>query len=132
MRESASLLFKAFFEFLPSSEVSSLPKAIRGLYALYKKDEAGCFNLVYVGMTDAGAKGRLFKHSGGEKLGKWTHCSVFQVWDNITMEQIKEQEALLRHMLRKDAAANSLAKQKGSKTFWALKKQTSARSKVAA
>lgn len=126
MRESTSLLFKAFYEFVPAGEVSSLPKAMRGLYALYKEDEAGRLNLVYVGMTDAGAKGRLFKHNAGAKLGKWTHCSVYQVWDNITLEQIKEQEAFLRHMLRKDAAANSLAKQKGSATFWKLKRQTSA------
>ena len=98
-----------------------LSNRIRGIYVLYKEDESGNFNLVYVGMTDSGAKGRLYRHSVGEKAGKWTHYSVYQVWDNITQEQIQELEAFLRQMLRKDASANSLAKQKGTKTFIKLR-----------
>ena len=124
MRESKSLWFKAFFEFIPKDEVSSLPNKTRGLYVLYREDEVGNLNLVYVGMTDSGAKGRIYKHSAGEKSDKWTHCSVYQVWDNITHEQIEELEAFLRQMLRKDASANSLAKQKGSKRFFDLKKDS--------
>ena len=130
MRESTSLLFKAFHEFVPIDKVQNLPRKMRGIYALYQADPPDARNLVYVGMTDAGAKGRIGKHAGAEaKVGKWSHCSVFEVWDNITQEQIEELEALLRHMLRKDSSANSLNIQKGSKTFAALRKQTIAKAK---
>jgi hypothetical protein len=126
VRESASLYFKNFFEFVPVDEISSLPKKIRGLYALYEKDEEGYYNLRYVGMTDGGAKGRLNKHSIA-KSGKWSHCSVYEVWDNVTQEQIRELEALFRHTLRLDATASGLNIQRGSAIFRRLKKETLAR-----
>jgi len=128
VRESASLYFKSFFEHVPVDEISSLPRKIRGLYALYEKDSRGYFNLRYVGMTDGGAKGRLTRHSIA-KSGKWSHCSVYEVWDNITQEQIQELEALFRHMLRLDATAAGLNIQKGSAIFRKLKKETLAREK---
>lgn len=127
MRKSASLYFKSFHEFVPVSEISALPKLMRGLYALYQEDEKGFKNLMYVGMTDGGAKGRIGRHTGGKKTGLWSHCSVFEVWDNITQEQIEEIEALFRHALRRDASANALNVQKGSAIFRRLKKETSAR-----
>ena len=131
MRESTSLLFKAFHEFVPVADLSSLPKKMRGIYALYQAEPPEKRNLVYVGMTDAGAKGRIGRHAD-DKTGKWSHCSVFEVWDNITQEQIEELEALLRHMLRKDSAANSLNRQKGSSRFAALRKQTITQAKLRA
>ena len=87
MRTSTSLLFKSFHEFVPAEEISKLPKKMRGIYALYKKDKE-FFNLMYVGMTDSGAKGRILSHSKSKAEG-WSHCSVFEVWDNITLEQIQ-------------------------------------------
>ena len=125
MRSSTSLLFKSFYEFVPVEDLRNLPKRMRGIYALYKQ-EGTFFNLMYVGMTDAGAKGRLSSH-GKKKAEAWTHCSVFEVWDNITLEQIKELEALFLQVLRKDATANSLNIQKGSSVFRALKKETNSR-----
>lgn len=98
---------------------------MRGLYALYQEDDAGFLNLMYVGMTDAGAKGRIGTHSRSEsKAQRWTHCSVLEVWDNITKEQIAELEALFRHTLRRDATANPLGIQRGSAIFGKLAKQT--------
>ena len=143
MRDSTSLLFKAFHEFVTVEKLSSLPKEMRGIYALYQAEPPEYrnsdydskarppmyLNLVYVGMTDAGAKGRIGRHAGSKKEA-WSHCSIFEVWDNITQEQIVELEALLRHMLRRDSAANSLNIQKGSGTFAALRKQTLAQAKL--
>ncbi|HEX7686111.1 MAG TPA: GIY-YIG nuclease family protein [Burkholderiaceae bacterium] len=128
MREATSLLFKSFHEFVPLESLHTLPKRMRGIYALYCEDSPGDRNLVYVGMTDSGALGRLVKHAE-QKRERWTHCSVFEVWDNITLEQIKELEAWLLQMLRKDASANALNAQKGSKRFAALRRQTLARSR---
>lgn len=125
MRSSTSLLFKSFYEFIPVEQLNELPKKIRGIYALYQK-EGSAFNLMYVGMTDSGAKGRLKAHNK-HKADAWTHCSVFEVWDNITLEQIQELEALFLQILRKDASANSLNIQNGSKVFRDLKKETIAR-----
>lgn len=124
MRTSTSLLFKSFHEFVPKAEINNLPKKMRGIYALYKSEsEEKFFNLMYVGMTDSGAKGRILSHSKNKAEG-WTHCSIFEVWDNITLEQIQELEALFLHVLRKDSSANALNIQKGSKVFRTLKDET--------
>ena len=124
MRQSTSLLFKNFYEYLPIEKALELPPNMRGLYVLYRSDEKYAMNIVYVGMTDSGAKGRILKHRGGSKKGLWTHCSIYEVWDNITQEQILELEALFRHVLRKDAEASSLNVQKGSAIFRKLKSET--------
>ena len=122
-RKSTSLLFKSFYEFVPASKMSDLPRGIRGIYALYQEDEAGKLNLAYVGMTGTGVKGRLGKHAES-KAGHWSHCSVFEVWDNVTRDQIEELEALFRHSLRMDATASALNVQKGSGMFRRLKRET--------
>ena len=68
-----------------------------------------------------GIKGRLLKHLSS-KADLWTHFSVFEVWDNITGEQIQELEGLFRHMYRRDATANSLNKQNGHGPLHKLRK----------
>lgn len=124
MRTSTSLLFKNFYEFISVNDLPSIPAKIRGIYALYC-EEGKYMNLMYVGMTDAGAKGRLKRHKNSKrKEDRWTHCSIFEVWDNITAEQIKELEALFRHALRLDASASSLNIQKGSTVFRKLKNES--------
>jgi len=126
---STSLLFKSFYEYIPIEDLESLPRKIRGIYALYQKDEK-FLNLMYVGMTNYGVKGRLKNHSKNElKATAWTHCSVFEVWDNITLEQIQELEALFRQVLRKDATANKLNIQKRSTRFTKLEKETKSRAR---
>ena len=123
MRKSVSLLFKSFHEYVPLDRIKDLKPGMRGIYALYQ--EVGkSRNLMYVGMTDGGAKGRIGRHSAGKKTGLWSHCSIFEVWDNITQEQIDELEALFRHALRLDDSASSLNIQKGSAIFRRLKKET--------
>ena len=74
-------------------------------------------NVVYIGMggrgDSSGVKGRLRKHLK-QKGGLWTHCSVFEVWDNITDSQVAELEALFRHVYARDERANALNVQKTS------------------
>ncbi len=73
---------------------------------------------MYVGMaaSSTGIKRRLRSHSRSKrKGGKWSHFSFFVVWENIRNDEISELEALFREIYRKDAYANSLAIQKGSK-----------------
>lgn len=68
--------------------------------------------MVYVGMaakTNAGIKRRIKSHLTS-KAGLWSHFSVYQVWDNISEQEIAELEGLFRHIYRLDARANKLNK----------------------
>ena len=72
-------------------------------------------NVVYVGMARgerSGIKGRLRTHMKS-KPDLWTHFSVFQVWDNISAQEVEELEGLFRHIYRYDTQANQLNAQKG-------------------
>ena len=42
------------------------------------------------------------------KGDEWTHFSVYEVWDNIRTDEIKELEGLFRHIYRFDFHANKL------------------------
>jgi hypothetical protein len=115
MPQSLSYLFKTSCEFVPAEQAKHLPSLLRGLYVLYENGTERTMNVVYVGMARGertGMKGRILEHLN-TKAGLWTHFSVFEVWDNITKEQIEELEGLFRHMYRRDAAANKLNRQKG-------------------
>jgi hypothetical protein len=54
-------------------------------------------DVVYVGMSASGIKGRNQRHKRS-KMTRWTHFPVFEVWDNISPDEIKELEGLFRHM----------------------------------
>jgi len=49
----------------------------------------------------------------------WTHFSIYEVWDNIREEEIRELEGIFRHIYRLNSRANRLNKQR---TFKKLKK----------
>ena len=128
MTQSLTYLFKRSFEFVPVDELNTLPKRVRGLYVLYRAEAEQKMEVVYVGMVrgdKAGTKGRLETHRRTKK-DLWTHCSVFEVWDNITKEQVEELEGLFRHIYRRDSMANQLNKQKGYGPLFKLAKQTKA------
>ena len=134
MPQSLSFLFKRSFEFVPAKELYSLPTLMRGLYVLYHKGEHKTMNVVYVGMArgeKSGARGRLEKHFA-QKNELWTHCSVYEVWDNITKEQVAELEALFRHIYRRDSEANKLNIQKSSKLYDQLRTKTTREQRSAA
>jgi hypothetical protein len=61
-----------------------------------------------------GIRGRLKGHRR-KKVGLWSHCSIFEVWDNIRDDEIVELEGLFRHIYKKDSRANKLNKQRGFK-----------------
>jgi hypothetical protein len=134
MPQSISYLFKTSREFVPAEQAKDLPGLLRGLYVLYERGSERTMNVVYVGMARGertGIKGRLLKHLA-TKSELWTHFSVFEVWDNITREQIEELEGLFRHIYRRDIAANKLNKQKGHGSLHKLRKLSLTSSKSGA
>jgi hypothetical protein len=102
-------LFKRREEFLPIERVLELPRGMRGVYVLYKhRPRIRRFDVVYVGMAaEGGIRPRLKSHRK-KKSGLWTHCSVFEVWENITSAEVKELEGIFRHIYRRDARASRL------------------------
>ena len=93
MQKSELRLIKNAIEFLPQEEISSVPHGTRGIYVLYKRRgpksaESHHFDFVYIGMASGGIKGRLKQHIK-HKGGYWTHFSAFEVWDNISDDEIQ-------------------------------------------
>jgi len=119
MTPSPLRLIKGRIEFITQLEINRLPKNIRGIYALFEGEpEQKKFNVKYVGMSTTSVRGRLKRHRK-KKGSLWSHCSIFQVWDNVRDEEIKELEGILRHIYRFDEIANKLNEMK---SFKAVKK----------
>jgi hypothetical protein len=121
MPQSPLRLICRSVEYLPFDQVGRLPPGLRGIYVLYehtppaRHSRKGNYNVVYVGMARTGGiRGRLRSHRR-TKRQLWTHCSVFEVWDNIRDDEIAELEGLFRHLYRHDSAAGVLNKQRGYK-----------------
>jgi hypothetical protein len=112
-------LIKHCAQWQPKIEWKKLQRGLRGIYVLHKHNpKTDCYDVVYVGMAAAqkGIKRRLYKHNRNKiKKDKWTHFSLFVVWENIRDDEIGELEALFREIYRKDVQANALNKQRGSK-----------------
>jgi hypothetical protein len=106
-------LLKRREEFVPVARVNDLPRGMRGIYVLYvHRPRIKRFDVVYVGMAATGGiRPRLRSHTA-KKKDLWTHCSVFEVWENITPDEVKELEGILRHIYRKDSRAARLAVQR--------------------
>ncbi|QDV61112.1 GIY-YIG nuclease family protein [Crateriforma conspicua] len=117
MEQSPLRLIKRCAEYVSIDDINSMRKGLRGIYVLYDNDD-----VVYVGMTTGGRGGiraRLKRHRA-KKANLWTHCSVFEVWDNIRDEEIAELEGLFRHIYRHDSVANKLNAQRGFKLMRAV------------
>lgn len=115
MPQSELRLIRRIQEFVPIKEVELLPRGLRGIYVLYKyRRRNDAYDVVYVGMTwsgnRGGVRGRLMRHKK-TKSTMWSHCSIFEVWDNIRDEEITELEGLFRQIYRYDQKANRLNKQ---------------------
>ncbi len=120
-------LIKRCAELLPRDEIKLVPKWTRGIYSLLcYKPKSGNYDVVYIGMSgsDKGQiRNRLNAHARAtKKKTKWTHFSVFEVWDNIREEEIRELEGILRHIYKKDTMANTLNKQQGFKKLNRVRK----------
>jgi hypothetical protein len=102
-------LIKRRQELLPLKDVDLLPRGMRGIYVLYNHmPNAGRFDVVYVGMAASGSVRRRLKSHRKRKKDLWTHCSVYEVWDNISPAEVKEIEGIFRHIYRKDSRAAEL------------------------
>lgn len=74
--------------------------------------------------SGAGRNSRRLSVSWRNKGKLWTHFSFYEVWDNISDEEIAELEGLFRHLYRFDSRANSLNRQKGYKKLRILRQRT--------
>jgi membrane-associated HD superfamily phosphohydrolase len=113
-------LIKRCAEFLPRREIKNIPPYRRGIYALlrHRPKKADMFDVVYIGIAagtkTASIRGRLRTHER-RKGDLWTHFSIYEVWDNIREEEIRELEGIFRHIYRLDSRANRLNKQRSFK-----------------
>ncbi len=124
---SICYLFKNVTEYRPASEIDRVPSNTRGIYVLYKAGRARRKSVVYIGMArgeKSGVKGRLKSHRR-HKADLWTHFSVFEVWDNITREQVQELEGMFRHIYRYDPTANKLNVQKSYSPLVKVRRKSS-------
>lgn len=119
MPQSPLRLIKHCAEFLAPDRIREIPYGVRGIYVLYRfRSRSEAYDVVYVGLAGlgnrSGIRGRLQKHRR-TKSGLWTHFSAYEVWDNVSGEEVRELEGLFRHIYRKDSKANALNLQKSFK-----------------
>ncbi len=113
-------LFKRQEEFVSVQYIDDLPRGMRGIYVLYKyRPRIRRYDVVYVGMAAEGGIGPRLRSHRKRKKDLWTHCSVFEVWDNITHAEVKELEGIFRHIYRRDSRAAKLNVQR---TFAKMKR----------
>jgi predicted nuclease of predicted toxin-antitoxin system len=128
MPQSPLRLIRRSLEYLTVDEVGALPPNLRGIYVLYEfitprgRSLKPHYDVVYVGMArKGGIRGRLRSHKRSKRK-LWTHCSVFEVWDNIRDDEVAELEGLFRHLYRDDSTAGALNKQRGFKPMRRLER----------
>ena len=117
---------KSALEYRHIDELNIVPRNLRGIYALYRK-QGKYYNLVYIGMSGKEAKGRIRARLYIHKRNKskiWTHFSYYEVWDNITDQEISELEGLFRQLYRFDSRANTLNKQQTHRPLISVRRQT--------
>jgi len=122
MPQSILRFIRRSAEHVERKDVVRLRKGLRGIYVLYdgyRERGKQRYDVRYVGMSAGkyfGIKGRLRSHIKSKRKGnKWTHFSVFQVWDNVTDQEIAELEGFARHIYRQDPTASTLNIQRGYK-----------------
>ncbi len=112
-------------EFIPKDERKNIPPNTRGIYVLFQKSGNKIYNAVYVGMArgkKTGIHGRINSHALSKTKGSsWSHFSLFEVHDNISIEEIEELEGLLRHIYRFDLKANPFNQQRRYKKLLSIR-----------
>jgi hypothetical protein len=119
MPTAAARWIKRTAEFKEKAEVDLVPRGVRGIYVLFNKRRGGeRYDVVYVGLSRTGVRGRLRGHRRSPVKGRlWSHFSVLEVWDNVSDQEIGELEGLFRHIYRRDTRANKLNIQKSHRPF---------------
>jgi hypothetical protein len=116
MKPSELRLICKCAQWLPKEMRTQIPRGIRGIYALHCfSPRLDKYDVVYIGMANGkrGIRSRLASHARSKrKRNEWSHFSFFEVWPNITENEIEELEGLFREIYRKDAHGNRLARQK--------------------
>jgi hypothetical protein len=120
MPEYKLRLIKRCEKYLPVDKINFLPKGLRGVYVLYKYSEKTySYNVVYVGVScsrsDESHIRRKLKVHRRKKECLWSHFSIFEVWENIRDDEIRELKGLFREIYMKDSSANKIHKQEGTK-----------------
>ena len=118
-------LIKSALEYRSIKELTKVPNWLRGIYALYKKSGKH-YNLVYIGMS-AGGEGRIKSRLNKHKRNKdksWDYFSYYEVWDNVSDEEIEELEGLFRQLYRFDHRANAFNKQQTHKPLVSVRRNT--------
>ena len=115
-KQSTLRLIKRAEEFLSVAELHRLPAGMRGIYILYRhrrrhRHRLDRYDVVYVGMASSSIRVRIGAHRK-KKANLFTHCSIYEVWDNITRTEIEELEGLFRHFYRFDSRASALNRQR--------------------
>lgn len=95
-----------FAEAVDRSDRNNVPRGTRGIYALLQQNRAG-YDVVYVGISASGIRGRLAKHDKAKADG-WSHFSVFEVWPNVSEDELRQLEGIIRQLYHLDARANAL------------------------
>jgi len=119
MPQSPLRLIKGCVEYIEKERIFELLPAMRGMYVLYRGPKGPArrgakYEVVYVGVAAQGSmRARLKLHR--RRKDSWTHFSVFEVWDNIRDEEIRELEGLFRHIYKRDNRANPLNVARGFK-----------------
>ena len=115
-KASSLRLVQSCAQWIPKTQIDSVPKGLRGIYALHRhRPRISKYDVVYVGMADgrAGIRARLKTHANSKRKRQlWTHFSMYAVWPNITEAEIVELEGLFREIYRKDKRANALNRQR--------------------
>lgn len=128
MAVSELRLIKRCAEHLRQKDIQKVPPRTRGIYVLFKyRRKSKKYDVVYIGMAagtkTASIRGRLRAHR--RRKGKfWTHFSAFEVWDNISEEEVKELEGIFRHIYRKDSRANRLNRQKSFRKLTRIRRSS--------
>jgi predicted secreted protein len=114
---------KRIAEFQEKKERKHVPDNTRGIYVLLDELSKDKYKVVYVGMSGrsstSGIYARLDDH---DKRKDWTHFSLFEVHDNIANTEIKELEALILCIYRRDFRVNKQNKQLRYKPFRQISK----------
>jgi len=125
-KQSLLRLIKRWKRYEPRKDRTPVPRNTRGVYVLYWKKRATTkYEVVYIGVAGIGKTGgggiqsRLRTHD--HRIKHWSHCSYFEVHDNVTSEEIRELEALLLGIFRDDPRIELTNKQKGTKKLSQLR-----------
>lgn len=105
-QSASSPLVRNEMEFLPASEIMSVPANIKALFALFAYDsELKNYNVMYVGYASSEGENKiraLLKEQQRLNGRMWSHFSVYELWDYIQEKDDRAVEMLFNQIYRRD------------------------------